>query len=423
MICSLFTVSPNAEELSSDTLSEGSVLYNLQTKSFLLEKNADKEIFCGFLPRLTVCILLTESGENLETEITVEKSTRANTPQYSSADIKDGDRISLGDLMTAVLIGNSQEAAVAIAFHLSEDGTLDSFIKKMNEKAKEIGAVNTVFTNVTGYNDKNKPSKTTLRDAAAICSYAIGLDYILDRSDTAYTLLTVNGTSRPLYTKNSLVESSSAYYYRRATGLAVSGDNSGGYTAASTILNNNSRFLALNYSDKLDSALSDTIKLLKYAIEAYEIRDIINKNSPITEVGVKLGKDSDYVVLYSDSDVKVSLPKTVKDEEIAVQYEDVPPVISAPVESGTAYGFAVYYYNGVEIGRTTLTARTNITLDLIAYYTEEISSLFKNPLLWVAIGVVILLLLLYLIASNISKSNKKKKEKTKRKDRVHGKLK
>ena len=101
----------------------------------------------------------------------------------------------------------------------------------------------------------------------------------------------------------------------------------------------------------------------------------------------------------------------------------MPSVISAPVESGTPYGFAVYYYNDVEIGRTTLTARTDIALDLIAYYTEEISSLFKNPLLWVAIGVVLFLLIVYLIVSKISQSNKTKREKSKRKDRIHGKLK
>lgn len=421
---SILSINAAAEEPSAETSSDSSVLYNLQTKSFIVEKNADDEIFCGFLPRLMICVLLVESGEDLETEITVAENTRKNTPQYSSADIKDGERISLGDLMNAVLVGNSQEASVALAFHLSEDGTLESVIKKINEKAEIIGAENTVFTNVTGYYDSSNPGKTTARDVAIICSYAIELDYILDRSDITFTMLTVDGVTRPLYTRNSMIESASSYYYRRATGLGVSGDTNGGYSAASTILNNNSRFLAVNFSKTgLGYVLTDTVNLLKYALEAYEIREIVAKNAPVTEVEVRLGRDADYAVLYAENSVTASLPKSAEDEDIVLQFEDFASQITAPVEPGDSYGFAVYYYNDTEVGRTRLIARTTINLDLIAYYSDEIGNLFKNPLLWAAIIVVIILLVTYLIMSNISKSNKNKDEKIRRKNRIHGKIK
>lgn len=424
LIFSLFAHPVFAEEFSSETKSDCSVLYNLQTKTFLVEKNADAEIFCGFLPRLMVCILLVESKENLDTEITVAESTRKNTPQYSSADIRDGDKITLGDLMNAVLVGNSQEASVALAFHLSEDGTLSSVVDKINEKAKSIGAENTVFTNVTGYYDKGNPGKTTARDAAIICTYALGLDYILDRSDITFTMLKVNGTTKPLYTRNSMIETSSSYYYKRATGLAVSGDTAGGFAAASTILNNNSRFLALNFSKTgLGYVLSDTVSLLRYALEAYEVRKLTDKNAPVTEVKVRLGSDADYAMLYAESEVKASLPKNITDEDITVEFEDFESEITAPVESGSAYGFAVYYYNGEEIGRTKLIARTSIKRDLVAYYSDEIAGLFKNPLLWVAVAVVIILLTVFLVMSRISKNKKTKDEKIRRSSRVHGKLK
>ena len=78
---SILSINAAAEEPSAETSSDSSVLYNLQTKSFIVEKNADNEIFCGFLPRLMICVLLVESGEDLETEITVAENTRKNTPQ------------------------------------------------------------------------------------------------------------------------------------------------------------------------------------------------------------------------------------------------------------------------------------------------------------------------------------------------------
>ena len=178
----LFTLPISAEELSAETASDGSVLYNVQTQTFLVEKNADDEIFCGFLPRLVLAIMLTESKADLEEVIAVPSGTRAQTPQFSSADLKDGDKISLGDLISAMLIGNSQEASVAVALYMS-DGNLSSIIAQMNEKAKTVGAENTVFTNVTGYNDRQNPAKTTLRDVVKICTYALTVDGILDRSE------------------------------------------------------------------------------------------------------------------------------------------------------------------------------------------------------------------------------------------------
>ena len=418
----LFTPVISAEELSAETASDCSVLYNVQTQTFLIEKNADTEIFCGFLPRLLLAVMLTESKADLEEVIEIPSGTRANTPQYSSADLKDGDKISLGDLISAMLIGNSQEAAVAVGLYMS-DGNLSSIIAQMNEKAKTVGAENTVFTNVTGYNDKQNPSRTTLRDIVKICTYALSVDGILDRSDIAYTLLTVNGVTRPLYTKNSLVESSSAYYYKRATGLAVSGDSNSGFAVVSTVLNNNSRFLSVNYSKtSFSSALTDTVKLLKYSLEAYEVRELVKKNEPLTEVDVRLGKDSDFMVLYAETGIKVSLPKTAKDEDIKVTYEEIPDDIKAPINAGDAFGYAVYRYNDVEIGRTKLISRTSISVDLIAHYTDEIAGLFKNPLLWVAIVAVLALLVTYLFLVNASKRRKNKDDKIKKKRRVHGKL-
>lgn len=418
----LFTLPISAEELSAETASDGSVLYNVQTQTFLVEKNADDEIFCGFLPRLVLAIMLTESKADLEEVIAVPSGTRAQTPQFSSADLKDGDKISLGDLISAMLIGNSQEASVAVALYMS-DGNLSSIIAQMNEKAKTVGAENTVFTNVTGYNDRQNPAKTTLRDVVKICTYALTVDGILDRSDIAYTLLTVNGITRPLYTKNSMVESSSVYYYKRATGLAVSGDANSGFVAVSTVLNNNSRFLAVNYSkNSLSNAFTDTVKLLRYSLEAYEVRELVKKNDPVTEVTVRLGKDSDFMVLYAEEGIKVSLPKTAKAEDIKVSYEEIPDDIKAPISSGDAFGYAVYRYNGVEIGRTELISRTNISVDLIAHYTDEIAGLFKNPLLWIAIVAVLVLLATYLFLAGASRRKRNKDDKIKKKRRVHGKL-
>ena len=267
-VLTLFTlcVSAEGEEEEFDVTAEKAIIMNMETGTVLYEKGSKDIVFCGFLPRLMTCIMLVDSGIPLDTVIEVHEKTKSLTPQMSSAGIVGGDEVSLGDLMNAVLVCNSQEAAVAIALYLS-DGDIYSFIDKMNAKAREIGANDTNFANVTGYYSSSPLSYTTARDAAKISCYALSLDYILERSNLRYANLTVNGKTKKVYSRNSLVDSASDYYYRKASGLALHGDALVGSSMVSMTEDKNVRFVCVAISSQgIVQTYADMKEMLIFAI-------------------------------------------------------------------------------------------------------------------------------------------------------------
>ena len=195
------------------------------------------------------CVLLAESGQDLETEITVPNQVNALTKQRSSAELTEGDAISLSDLMTAVLVGNAQEAAYAIALYLS-DGNINAFIEQMNMRAAELGAADTVFTEPAGYYEEGTSAKTTAIDAAKIAAQAATFDAILSKSNIATANLTVNGKKRILYTRNAIIDQNDESFSPKASGLSVHGDTRIGSSMVSTNNSTGSRFIAVVISSK-----------------------------------------------------------------------------------------------------------------------------------------------------------------------------
>ena len=323
----------NAEEDSSlETIANNAIIFNADTGYELYAKNADDYVYCAFLPRLMTCILLMESGINLETQVTITSEMLKNTPEKSSANLEVGNVISLRDLMKCVLVSNSQECAVAIATTVA--GTLNNFVAQMNARAAELGATKTTFTNVTGYYTTGTRQLTTARDIAKIITHALSLDYIEDYSNSRMITFSVGKSSRTMFTKNLLIDTNSAYYSKRATGLAISGNQEQGFALASMATNKNMRLVSIAIGNtSFADILTDVANMLTFSVNEYAYRTLVLANAPITEIEVVLGKDRDYITSVAEKTLEVSLPKSIKDEDILHIY-NVPDSIEAPILKG-----------------------------------------------------------------------------------------
>ena len=87
----------------------------------------------------------------------------------SSVYLETGDRLSLDDLVWALMLESANDAAAAIAINVA--GSVDAFAELMNAKAKEIGLENTHFTNPHGLD--NEEHYTTARDLAKLAAHAL----------------------------------------------------------------------------------------------------------------------------------------------------------------------------------------------------------------------------------------------------------
>lgn len=143
------------------------VLIEQKSGRILFEKDAHKRMRIASITKIMTAILAIESGK-LNQYVTVsEQATRA---EGSSVYLKPGEKIKLEDLVYGLMLRSGNDTAVAIAEYVG--GSLDGFVYLMNQKAREIGMVNTRFANPHGLDD-HEAHFSTAYDMAVLTRYAM----------------------------------------------------------------------------------------------------------------------------------------------------------------------------------------------------------------------------------------------------------
>ncbi len=139
-----------------------SILMEWQTGTILMEKRGFTRMHPASLTKMMTALLALERGR---LEDLVRVSEEAASQPGSSMDLRAGDVFTLEDLLYGLMLVSGNDAAWAIAEHIG-NGSADEFFKLMNQRAKELGAINTRFENPHGLTDPNH--YTTAFDLAVI---------------------------------------------------------------------------------------------------------------------------------------------------------------------------------------------------------------------------------------------------------------
>ena len=145
---------------------KAATLYEPETKQFLFEQNANARLPMASTTKIMTALV---AIENSKLDETVEIAPEAIGTEGSSAYLKDGDVLTMEELLYALLLQSANDAAVAIAYHIG-DG-VSGFADMMNEKASALGLTDTHFTNPHGLDDKEH--YTTAHDLALIAAAAL----------------------------------------------------------------------------------------------------------------------------------------------------------------------------------------------------------------------------------------------------------
>lgn len=137
--------------------SESAVLINLDTNLVVFEKNPDKQQMPSQLANIMTAIICLENCPDIKnTRITADNELYGDIYRYDYpsdiryGDIYNGDILTVEDLLYALMLPSSAEAANILAYEIG-GSSIQNFVKMMNDKALEIGATNTVFTNAHGH--------------------------------------------------------------------------------------------------------------------------------------------------------------------------------------------------------------------------------------------------------------------------------
>lgn len=142
------------------------IVLNAKTGEVLAAKNENERLAMASTTKVMTAIVALENAP-LDLVITAPRS--AVGVEGSSIYLKEGESLTLNHLLYGLMLASGNDAAVAIAIGVA--GSVPNFVALMNEKARELGAVNTQFQNPHGLHHKDH--YTTAYDLAVICRYAM----------------------------------------------------------------------------------------------------------------------------------------------------------------------------------------------------------------------------------------------------------
>ncbi|HEY2421961.1 MAG TPA: D-alanyl-D-alanine carboxypeptidase family protein [Neobacillus sp.] len=167
LIVSLFIANiPQKVGASVSTGAQSAILMEQKSGRVLYEKDAHTKRKIASITKIMTAILAIESGKMNQYVKVSEQATRA---EGSSVYLKPGEKIKLNDLVYGLMLRSGNDTAVAIAENIG--GSVGGFALLMNQKAREIGMLNTHFTNPHGLDD-SKNHYSTAYDMALLMRYA-----------------------------------------------------------------------------------------------------------------------------------------------------------------------------------------------------------------------------------------------------------
>jgi len=193
------------------------ILMDFRTGKILYEKNSHEKKYPASITKVMTAIVVLEHCKLDDVTTVSHNAVYSIEPGYVIANLKEGEELTIDQLLHILLIASANDAAVVLAEYVS--GSVENFSDLMNEKAKEIGCKDTHFINPDGAHDENHYS--TAYDLALIGRYAMQNETFRNIvSNTSYNLPATNKYSkndRLFTTTNSLLTTSSIYYYKYAT--------------------------------------------------------------------------------------------------------------------------------------------------------------------------------------------------------------
>ena len=410
-ILSVCPITTFASKDKPDTVSNNLLLADSKTGKYLYKENINEKISPGGFTKIMTAIIAIENMVEETETVGVDASTVENYDySFGHMGILPGEVLTLEDLINGMLLYDAGDAAEAIAAYST--GSRSDFISKMNSKAVEIGALNTKFTNPTGFPDKKQYS--TVEDIYKITKYAMGLEYFRDVvKKYRHEIEPTNKYRQKRYldNKNKFQNTSSTdkYYTSRAKGIKTSYIDD---TNCGVILLYETEKLELisivasaPYDGILNYAYEDTRSLIDYGLNYYTNVKVISENDILAEVELNNAKDTDRILLEATDDVYINLPKNYDEEklETKVVLEDK---IKAPISKGKILGSVTVLYDGEEYISAALTSPNEIKADNLKGFFKKIISILTYPPLLVGLGILLIIVVWSTLIFNRKKTYK-----------------
>ena len=415
--------------------SEAVYMVNLDSGEAIVDINGEDERVPASLTKIMTAVVLLDKFKGDEQKLKdtyYSAGSEAFDELYdtgaSTADIQPGEEVSCYDLLAALLIPSSCEAANIIALNVSD--SITGFTDLMNEKAEKLGMENTHFSNAHGLWAQQNYS--SCKDMATLCEYAISKYQVfrdivcLPSYHMASTSYHSDGTD--IYNTNLMLDSMTDYYYSYAKGIKTGTLDSAGRCLASYAEYEGTTYLIVTMGapmDKLEEDvkkgeedpdsiyggdnvyynLLDHINLYKWAFSSLVATDFVDKDSEVRDVKVSYGDGIDYANLKPANGFTRLWPVDISVNDVEKKITVYDNVV-APVEVGDVLGKMELVYKGEVLATIDLVSTTKVERSQVNAQVKIAKSYFESSVFKVTLTILIALIVIYSVV-HIAKIQKK----------------
>ena len=278
------------------------VLMDMDSNTVIYEKNAHNIRSVASISKIMTTIV---AIENKDIHDYVKIGDEITKSYGSGIYIKQGEELSLKDLLYGLMLRSGNDASLAIAKYVG--GSVDKFVDLMNKKAVEIGMKNTTFTNPNGL-DEEGGNLSTAYDMAILTSYAMKNDIYKEIVSTKKYTLKTNMNYYSWINKHKLLHS-----YKYATGGKTGFTEIAKRTLVTTASKDNINLVVVTLNDGND--FNDHVNLFEEAFENYTNYNILKKGN----INVLNETYYENDTLYIENDYNITLEN--KDNDVLLNYK------------------------------------------------------------------------------------------------------
>ena len=307
---------------------QSAIVMDAQTGRILYEKNADSRSLIASTTKIMTALIICEQCNVLDR---MQIPKEAVGIEGSSMYLKEGEVLTIQELLYGLMLHSGNDAAVALAIYCG--GTVEGFAELMNDKARRLGLIGTHFENPNGLDSPGHYS--TARDMAVLTAYAMKNPIFAKTVSTK----SVRVGERVLTNHNKLL-----WRVEGVDGVKTGYTKAAGRILVSSAIRDGRRLIAVTMNDPNDWL--DHTKMLEEGFRDYTVRQIVQKGQCLGEVEVE-GGNAGTVKLFAGEEFVYPLRL---DEEPQIVLQG-PGFVYAPVVQGQIGGYAYICIGDTTVGK------------------------------------------------------------------------
>lgn len=343
------------------------VLMDYNTGKVLAAKEPDAKLPPASMTKMMSMYVISQALQNdqIKMDDQVRVSKEATTVKGSTMFLRQGQVVSVKELIRGIITVSGNDATVAMAEHVA--GSQNAFVSLMNQEAQQLGLQGSHFMDTTGMPDPDHYS--TARDLATLAMHIIRdyPDHYEWYSDKEFTF---NGIRQPNRNRLLWLDSS-------VDGLKTGHTEEAGFCLAASAKKGDMRLIAIVLGTPSDNARTDnTEKLLTYGFRFYETHKLYQAGKILANPRVWQGKVSTTPVGLAN-DLNVTVPRGQYDKlQASIELMNT---LKAPIQKGQQVGRVKVLLNGEEVASAPVLALDdNAKGGLWTRMTDSISLVLHN---------------------------------------------